>query len=177
MKLRVANPPDAAAIAGLHAESWRQAYRGMLRDDYLDREIYAERTALWEARFRESPDNQYVIVAGEGGQMVGFACTYGNDDAEWGSFLDNLHVAPEYKRRGIGLALMTETAAWCRQHYPQAGMYLWVLASNAAAMRFYEALRGVKSGEGTWTPPDGGEYLKYRYAWRPGLAGLADGTA
>ena len=165
MKTRLAVGADAPAIAELHAESWRVAYRGMLQDDYLDRTIYAEREALWEERFRSAPANQYVIVAETAGSVTGFACVYGDEDAKWGSFLDNLHVAPGQKRHGIGTALMEEVAAWCLKSWPAAGMYLWVLESNASAMRFYEKLGGVCVGEGVWTPPDGGEYRKLRYAW------------
>ena len=165
MKTRTASAADASAIARLHAESWRVAYRGMLHDDYLDRTIYTERQALWEERFRSAPANQHVIVAETAGSVTGFACVYGNEDATWGSFLDNLHVAPGQKRRGIGSALMKQVAAWCLNAWPAAGMYLWVLESNTSAMRFYERLGGVRAGEGVWKPPDGGEYRKLRYAW------------
>ena len=34
---------DAATVADLHTTSWRSAYRGMLRDDYLDGDIATER--------------------------------------------------------------------------------------------------------------------------------------
>ena len=36
MQYRTASADDVAAIAGLHAESWRQTYRGMMSDAYLD---------------------------------------------------------------------------------------------------------------------------------------------
>jgi len=35
--------PDEAAIARLHADSWRAAYRGILRDDFLDDTVVANR--------------------------------------------------------------------------------------------------------------------------------------
>ena len=41
---------DANAIAAVHAESWRTAYRGILSDAYLDGPIDAERRRLWRAR-------------------------------------------------------------------------------------------------------------------------------
>ena len=34
---------DGATVADLHTASWRSAYRGMLRDDYLDGDIATER--------------------------------------------------------------------------------------------------------------------------------------
>ncbi len=165
MKTRLAAIDDVAAIANLHAESWRIAYRGMLRDDYLDQRIFAERLALWEQRFHSRASNQHVCVAEVDDEVVGFACTYGGEDARWGSFLDNLHVAAEHKRHGIGKALMQQVAGWSLAAYPACGLYLWVLESNVPAIRFYEKMGGVRSGEGTWRPPDGGSYRKFRYAW------------
>ncbi len=165
MKTRVAKAPDAAAIASLHAESWRIAYRGMLDDDYLDRRSFPERLALWEERFRTAATNQHVIVAEVETRVAGFACVYGDEDPKWGSFLDNLHVAPEQKRKGIGSVLMREVARWSLKSWPTCGMYLWVLESNTPAMHFYEKLGGRLVGEGQWDAPDGGEYRKLRYAW------------
>ncbi len=175
MKTRLAVIDDVAAIANLHAESWRIAYRGMLTDDYLDRQIFSERLALWEQRFGSCAPNQHICVAEIGDQVVGFACTYGDEDARWGSFLDNLHVAPEHKRHGIGKALMRQVAAWSLAAYPACGLYLWVLESNTPAIRFYRKMGGVRSGKGTWRPPDGGSYTKLRYAW-PTLEPLLSGT-
>jgi len=165
MKIRIATAADAAAIAKLHAESWRSAYRGMLQDDYLDRKIFPERLALWEERFCTSATNQYVVVAEVEANVAGFACAYGDEDPVWGSFLDNLHVTPAYKRKGIGSALMRDVAQWSLGSWPDRGMYLWVLESNSPAIRFYERVGGRRAGEGLWNPPDGGEYRKLRYAW------------
>ena len=36
MTIRAARPDDAPAVAMLHANSWRSAYRGILRDEFLD---------------------------------------------------------------------------------------------------------------------------------------------
>ena len=164
-KTRKAVASDAVAIANLHAESWRIAYRGMLSDEFLDKHVFDERIAVWQERFRVPAANQYILVAEVDGDMIGFACAYGGEDQKWGSFLDNLHVADAFKRRGIGAGLMRQVAQWSSGQYPGAGMYLWVLESNTPAMRFYEKLGGVRSGEGVWTPSDGGNYRKYRYAW------------
>jgi hypothetical protein len=44
--LRDATEHDSPAIARLHADSWRSAYRGMLSDDYLDHRAHSERAAV-----------------------------------------------------------------------------------------------------------------------------------
>ncbi len=164
--LRPAGPADADAIARLHAESWRTAYRGALSDEYLRGPIESERRAVWQARLDRPEPAQYVVLAEAGGQPLGFACAYGGHDPQWGTFLDNLHVAPELKRRGIGAQLMAAVARWSTRHYPGQGVYLWVLESNAPALRFYQRLGGKIAGSGTWTPPDGSALPKLRIAWR-----------
>lgn len=166
MEIREARESDADDIARLHAASWRAAYRGALSDAYLDGPIEAERLKLWRGRLDQPAGNQLVVVAESAGQMVGFACAYGGEDQKWGTFLDNLHVMPEFKRRGVGAKLMEAVAAWSARIYPGQGIYLWVLESNLAAQRFYQSLEGENAGTDLWTPPDGSALPKLRFAWR-----------
>lgn len=163
--VRIAGPGDAVAIAALHAASWRAAYRGLLSDHYLDAEIEGERAALWSARLNSSVENQYVILAEQGGRLGGFACAYLGNDLQWGALLDNLHVSPALQRRGLGRRLMRSVASRCAAA-GEARLYLWVLQANAAAHRFYECLGARREGEDLWIPPAGGALPRYRYAWR-----------
>ena len=166
MRIRIATSEDASVIASLHAASWRSAYRGMLSDTYLGGDIVAERTAVWSKRLGGATPNQYVVIAEAEHRAVGFACAFGANDAQWGSLLDNLHVAHEVKRRGIGRQLMTSVARWCLQMYPGTGLFLWVLEPNSSARRFYERLGAANVGQDVWSPPDGGAVPKLRYAWK-----------
>lgn len=165
VRLRDATGDDASAIAALHAESWRSAYRGALRDDYLDGAIVRERTAVWCERLGEPAANQRVVVAEEPARLLGFACAYGNDDERWGTQLDNLHVRPDAHGHGTGTRLVAEVAAWCRTAYPGAGLYLWVLEQNHPARRFYERLGATDQEGDVWLPPDGGTVKTRRYVW------------
>lgn len=166
MPLRLATPADADAIAHVHAESWRTAYRGALSDAYLSGPIDEERRAVWRERFAHPPAGQYVAVFEADGETVGFVCAYGGHDTQWGTFIDNLHVLPHLKRSGIGRQMMRDAAAWSARTHPGDGMYLWVLESNAPARAFYERIGGEQAGRDTWTPPDGSALPKLRYAWR-----------
>jgi GNAT superfamily N-acetyltransferase len=42
MNFRLAGPPDADAIAALHADSWRRHYRGAYSDAFLDGDVGAD---------------------------------------------------------------------------------------------------------------------------------------
>ena len=166
MKVRVALPSDAQEIAALHAASWRYAYRGALSEEYLAGDILAERSAVWTDRFQCAPPNQYVVVAEIESQIIGFACAYANEDAQWGTLLDNIHVSQSVQRQGVGLKLMAAVGQWCELTAPASGLFLWVLQSNLPAQRFYEGLGAVNVGADVWFSPDGGSVPTYQYTWQ-----------
>jgi hypothetical protein len=74
MRFREATRPDATAVTALHAESWRAHYRGAYRDEYLDGDLAEERLRVWEQRLSTPAPNQFVVLAFEGDDLIGFAC-------------------------------------------------------------------------------------------------------
>jgi len=165
MDLRIAGLGDSTAIATLHAASWRNSYRGILTDDYLDERVLPERIGVWRERFLAANPAQYAVVAEDEGAIVGFACAYGGVDAQWGTMLDNLHVLPEQKRKGTGTTLISNVASWSSRNYPGKGVFLWVFERNFPARDFYERLDGVITGEMLWTAPEGTTVKELRYVW------------
>jgi GNAT superfamily N-acetyltransferase len=166
MQIRPARPTDAPAIARLHAENWRAVYRNLLAQDYLSGPIESERQHYWHRQLAQPPANQHLIVAEARGRVIGFACAYGNDDPEWGTLLENLHVSTEFKHQGIGARLMAQVAHWTQHYYPGNGLYLWVVEPNRNAQAFYRHLGAQHVEDGIWQPPGGGEIAKLRFAWR-----------
>ena len=59
--VRLGTPDDADAIAALHAENWRSAYRGLVPDDDLGEGLGAERLQFWRTRFA-APDPYRRVV-------------------------------------------------------------------------------------------------------------------
>lgn len=165
MNLRTALPADVESIARLHAASWRTAYRGMYRDEYLDGDIVEERMHVWKQRFASPADNQHVLLATEGDDLLGFVCAYGNSDARWGTLVDNLHVRLDQQGRGLGRRLLAASAIWSRERYPDALLHLWVLDANAKARRFYELLGAQQQESAVSEPPGGGSVTGWRYVW------------
>jgi ribosomal protein S18 acetylase RimI-like enzyme len=181
-RFRTGGPDDAGAVALLHADSWRRTYRGVYADSYLDDDLAAERTAVWSARLA-APGDSLTLLAEDGTGPVGFVHVVFGEDQRWGSLVDNLHVAHERRRRGIGAALLTRAAGAVAERAPGSPLYLWVQARNSAAQGFYTALGGRNVGTALVAPPGGrperlhGAPEKYRFAW-PDAAALgraADG--
>jgi GNAT superfamily N-acetyltransferase len=165
-RFRHARASDENAIAALHADSWRHAYRGLLPDAYLDHDVFADRAALWRQRFGE-PEPQIAtvtIVAERDDGIVGFAHSVADDDPKWGTLLDNLHVRVDTQRLGIATRLVAESARWVQEHAASPGLYLWVLEGNARARRFYDTLGGRITGRGL-SSEGGGSATCLRYSW------------
>jgi len=164
VQFREAGADDIAAVAGLHADSWRRNYRGAYSDAFLDGDVDENRRTVWTERLTVARPDQGTIVAVRDGSVVGFVHTVFDDDPEWGSFLDNLHVTHELKRSGIGAQLMAESARAVRARATAPGLYLWVLEPNHAAQAFYEARGGARVGREDRVSPAGDPVVAFRYA-------------
>jgi ribosomal protein S18 acetylase RimI-like enzyme len=157
---------DADRIAQLHAESWRRTYRGMMRDEFLDGDVFSNRCEAWRDLMSTVGGGKLVLLAEEGANLAGFICVTGGEDVLWGSYIDNLHVGQDYMRRGVGRALMGHAARWLDETYSRSSVYLWVMQANDRARRFYEALGAANAGERSRLHPGGGSTLSCRYVWR-----------
>lgn len=160
--IRCATVRDAEKIAALHADSWRRNYRGAYPDTFLDNEVFDDRRDVWRARLTRPEPNHRTVVADLRSEIVGFVHTNLDDDPAWGALLDNLHVAHEMKRRGLGSVLLAASARSVIDHAPTGRLYLWVLEQNTNAQAFYDD-RGGQCVERQSREPLPGYRL--RYAW------------
>jgi ribosomal protein S18 acetylase RimI-like enzyme len=178
IEYRTATASDAQQIAQLHARSWRESYRGSFHDSFLDGDLPGERLLVWRGRLERPASNQLVQLAFAGAALAGFVCAYGAQDDRWGSLIDNLHVAGEHKRSGIGSALMRQAGAWLAPRYSELPVYLLVLEVNAPARRFYERLGGRSAEVSSMETHGGARVRSCRYVWpRPALLCSAEPAA
>lgn len=177
VQFRPARPDDADAVAALHADSWRRHYRGAYSDEFLDGDVLSNRRTVWASRLR-SPAGTATILAEQGSVLVGFVHVVHDDDARWGSLVDNLHVTNDRRRGGIGTHLLRRASTSVVSDAAGPGMYLWVLEQNAGAQRFYQAMGAVSVEKTLVSPPGGdpsrlnGSPAKLRMAW-PDVSALS----
>lgn len=177
-RLRTAGPGDAEAVARLHADSWRRHYRGAYSDAYLDGDVVTDRLTVWSQRLA-APVGTRTLLVEDGADLLGFVHVVLDNDAKWGSLVDNLHVTAARQRTGLGRELLTRAAGQVVDRAQSPALYLWVLEQNAPAQAFYAAmgaahvetlLVGAPAGDPTRL---NGTPAKFRMSW-PDAAALRD---
>ncbi len=134
-----------ARIQALPDFQARKGYTAAEDRDYFSRVILAK-CALW--------------VAEVDGRAAGFMAIAGD-------FIDQLYVAPEHQRRGIGRALI----AHARRLSP-SGLRLYTLQINVNARAFYETDGFVAVKFGVSPPPESEPDVEYQ--WTPPTASRSD---
>lgn len=165
IKFRNANANDVNSIINLHTQSWRENYQSSLSPEFLNNSIEPYMLGKWTKRLREPENNQHVIVAEENNKIIGFASVYLDFDSECAALLDNLHVSKKYKRQGIGNELMRRAAIWILAKN-KFKMFLWVIADNLPAIKFYEKIGGQNIETLNAELPDGGRPKTYKMFWK-----------
>lgn len=80
----------------------------------------------------DSPNSTILLAEGEDGVLLGYAVLYTVLDE---GNLDNIAVAPEFRRQGVADALLCALTGFARGHL--ARLFLEVRASNAPALTLY----------------------------------------
>jgi GNAT superfamily N-acetyltransferase len=144
-QLRPAQVGDIAEIARFQTNCWREAYRGIVPDSYLDRFTVSDREQLWRDRLESGARN--IAIAEQYGDVVGVASW---DDNARPRELSSLYVAADQRGTGLAAQLLnhaigTNTA------------YLWVFEQNPRAQAFYrkhgftfDGTRQIDPGTGIW---------------------------
>ena len=166
--VRRARPADAAGIAAVHVETWRDAYRGVVAADALAALDVHDRTAHWRDVLGAGRAHTLVAVAhderddgGDDDVVFGFASFGPTRDADMAGAgeLYQIYVSSTRWRAGAGSSLLAEAVdALAALDFAEAA--LWVLVDNPRARAFYEAhgwrsddrdagLRGVTVGPAT----------------------------
>ncbi|HXX04936.1 MAG TPA: GNAT family N-acetyltransferase [Xanthobacteraceae bacterium] len=144
--VRAYAPGDEEAAIALWLRTWQTAY------PQLD---FTARLDWWRARWRTElvPATKIIVAEADGG-VAGFVTV---DPATL--YLDQIVVAPERWRTGIGAALIAEA-----KRLSPAGLDLDVNTDNIRAIKFYEK-QGFSIG-GAGVNPISGKPV-HRMRWRP----------
>ena len=142
--VRRPHPKDVTALARVHVETWRETYRGLMRDEVLDDPSFIQRrerfwaAVLTDDRFRDHG----IAVAERDGDVVGLALAGlpTDDDVTWAKQLYALYTYAAVHGSGAGSALLAAVLE------PQASAGLWVADPNPRAQAFYRKHGFVPDG-------------------------------
>lgn len=145
-QIRHADVNDAEIMGGIHAGSWKAAYKGIVPDSFLDRINAEGRANYFYKALKEGLEEDVLVFVNE--KAVGLMAIGKCRDADqqepcgeiWG-----IYLLPEYWNRGIGKHLIT----WGLQELKARGyqkVTLWVLEENFRARRFYEKMGFTHDG-------------------------------
>ena len=136
---------DVPRVAEIHVFGWRDAYRGIISDDYLfNKMLVSKRIKYFEDAVNNHTEESYVFDEGilKAFMTIG-ACrdTDKPDSFElWGIYVD-----PFMQRHGIGSIMLD----FCEREAEERGykeIVLWVLEKNANAIEFYRKLGYMPDG-------------------------------
>lgn len=143
--IRAATLDDAMAIAGVHVASWRQAYAGLIDEEYLAQLDVGSRAAWWQQVLDDNHSTQ-VWVAEDDGEVVGFASlgpSLDEDAARETMQVYTLYLDPAAWGRGAARSLIRTVIEAVPSGAP---VTLWVAAGNDRARHFYRRNGFVDDG-------------------------------
>ena len=165
MLLRFAKPSDLSEISRIYAASWKQAYRGMVPQAYLDR--LPEDFGVPSFSQRLEQGIYTMTVAEHQGALLG-CVIYGpsreEDHDDWGEIC-SIYVLPSHVGKGVG-HLLLEHAMQKMQRIGTEKVFLWVLEQNLHARRFYERHGFSFEGERGQIVIEGMTLSEFRYVWK-----------
>jgi ribosomal protein S18 acetylase RimI-like enzyme len=110
MNIRTATIEDAHDIAVMHVQSWKESYKGIIHQEYLDQLSVEKR----EARFKEDLESrsknnhEYFLALDDDNHIVGFASGGPNRKPEMNikGELYAIYLLDKVKNQGIGKTLV-----------------------------------------------------------------------
>ena len=146
--IRPATVEDVEGFVTMKNDAWWWAYAGILPDEHLATLSVDEQVVAWREAFADPAHDGAVVVALDGGRIVGVASWGVSRDEDRGSAtgeLGMLYVAPDHVGTGLGDRLMVNALDGLRA----AGFLratLWVLEANARGRGFYEHAGWIADG-------------------------------
>lgn len=163
--IRPAKPGDEKQLAQVHIQSWQEAYRGLIPQEYLDnlKSELDERTKMW-TNIMGNPKRWAWVAEGPNG-IVGFSLFGPPRDSGKENHIElgAIYLLASEKNKGIGFSLLSAGFNKMRDlGYKKA--YCWVLENNPT-IKFYERSGAKFSGQIKQDEIGGKNFNELAYEW------------
>lgn len=166
-----AGPTDAAALARVHVESWRETYAGMLSAAWLGRLSLEGHAGRFARTLSKPGPDDVTLMAADPWAAVGYAQGGRSRRGVPGEAeIMTLYLLRAAQGQGLGRRLLTSTARALAAQGARS-LVISVLHDNVPARGFYGHLGGQAEPARRERGPDGGVHLEVAYAW-PDIASV-----
>lgn len=165
VEIRHAELEDAAGIARVQIDTWRDAYRRIMPPRLLEEMNDIRIAAFWAQVIADAHGRSFCFVASVAERVVGFASGGPRQQAsEQGrGEVYALYVLPGFQGRGIGRRLVVTSF----ERMLELGMTegrIWTLRENAPARGFYQRIGGTQTENG-YNDIGGIRYPEVAFDW------------
>ena len=130
---------DQSQMAKIKIDVWRETYKNIIDDEYLNNLDLKKQTQKYFRSFDEYKDR--VLVAVKNKEILGYSCFDAKTNSvKYDSELVSIYIKD--RNRGIGTALFKETVKELLSKNKKT-MIIWCLKENKNAINFYKKLGGV----------------------------------
>jgi len=136
---------DLDTVVRIHCESWRDAYKGFMEEDYIARKN-ATRRGKWESILKDAPNGKHFLIR-DGDLSVGMISLDSPREGADGDTYEifGLYILPEEMRKGYGRAAVALAEEKIRG-MGYGKISLWVLEPNERARLFWEKMGFAPDG-------------------------------
>ena len=139
MIIRDAVYSDIDNIAKLYISNWKETYKGLLPEDYLNSLTKEYAVEKWNKYLKSE---NHIFVAYEENEFLGFVASKKDDNEECYWYLDSLHITKNSRGTGIGTKLIYKVGKYALTNGYQC-MSICIVKGNDSAKSIYKKLGAV----------------------------------
>jgi ribosomal protein S18 acetylase RimI-like enzyme len=159
-----AGPDDAPDLARIHIAAWRETYRGLLPDAYLDRMSLPAHARRFHASLTQAGPYEATLAAADRWGLVGYAAGGPSRGRRAGEAeITTLYLLRSAQGHGVGRRLVADLSRVFAAN-GATSLMISVLRDNLAARGFYEHLGG-RADAPRREPGPGGVTYEVSYRW------------
>jgi ribosomal protein S18 acetylase RimI-like enzyme len=165
-EIRLARIPDAGEIANVHINAWRETYKGLIPQNYLDQLHYTfkRRKDMWLRSIEESKGRDVIVADCPSYGVIGFASVGHPRDIDMSSGeLTCIYLLNKFHGKGIGFGLLKKSFAVLKEE-GFTSAYCWVLENNPT-ISFYERTGASRLSKTKTDEIGGKKVIEIAYMW------------
>ena len=137
MRIREACAADIKNIAEVYILNWKETYKGLLPDEYVDHLDLPYGMDKWSSFLRQTEN--HIVIAEDGSRFLGFGAFSPDHEIDKCLYIDSLHVCPESRGQGTGSRLINAIKEYAAENSFEK-MSICIVRGNDRAGNLYRKL-------------------------------------